>query len=70
MHSKRRYKICTRVRSSLGNLSLFEITRVQYIIIYFHKHFRRILIYYESENFSDSSLHHIFESENCRFPFL
>ena len=28
------------------------------------------LSYYESENFSDSSLHHIFESENCRFPFL
>ena len=28
------------------------------------------LTYYESENFSDSSLHHISESENFRFPFL
>ena len=51
-------------------LSLFEITRAKYIIIYFHENFRCILSYYESENFSDSSLHHIFESENCRFPFL
>ena len=24
---------------------------------------------YESENFSDSSLHHILESENFRLPF-
>ena len=27
------------------------------------------LTYYESVNCSDSSLHHIFESENFRFPF-
>ena len=26
-------------------------------------------MYYDVENFSDSSLHHIFESENFRFPF-
>ena len=26
-------------------------------------------MYYERENFSDSSLHHILESENVRFPF-
>ena len=25
---------------------------------------------YESENFTDSSLHHIFESKNFRFPFF
>ena len=27
-------------------------------------------MYYESENFSDSSLQHIFEYKNFRFPFL
>ena len=27
------------------------------------------LTLYESENFCDSSLHHILESENFRFPF-
>ena len=25
---------------------------------------------YEEENFSDSSFHHIFESESFRFPFF
>ena len=28
------------------------------------------LTYYENENFSDSSLHYIFESENFRSPFF
>ena len=28
------------------------------------------LMHYEGENFSDSSFHHIFESENLRFPFF
>ena len=28
------------------------------------------LMHYEGENFSDSSFHHIFESENFRFPFF
>ena len=27
------------------------------------------MTYYESESFYNSSLHHIFESENFRFPF-
>ena len=27
-------------------------------------------MHYEGENFSDSSFHHIFESENFRFPFF
>ena len=26
-------------------------------------------MYHESDNFSDPSLHHSFESENFRFPF-
>ena len=30
----------------------------------------RNLTYYESENFSDSPLHHIFESESFRYSFL
>ena len=52
------------VRSSQGNLSLFAITRY-----YFSENLRCNLTFYESENFSDSSLHHILESENYRFPF-
>ena len=31
---------------------------------------RATLTYYENEIFSDSSLHHILESENFRFPFF
>ena len=31
---------------------------------YFPENFRLNLMYYESETFSNSSLHHIFESEN------
>ena len=56
------------VRSSWGNLSLFEITRAfnQY---YYPENFRCNLRYHESENFADSSLHHIFESENFSFLF-
>ena len=36
---------------------------------YFPEKFRCNLTFNESENFSDSSLHHILESENFRFPF-
>ena len=45
---------------------LFEITRAS---VFFPENFRCNLAFYESENFSDSSLHHILESENFRFPF-
>ena len=65
MHSKRRYKIVS-IRSSKGNLSLFETTRASY---YFPENFRCNFRFYESENFSDSFLNRIFESENVRFPF-
>ena len=44
-------------------------TKLQGIQYYFAENFRCNLTYYESENFSDSSLHHIFESENFRFSF-
>ena len=37
---------------------------------YFHENFRCNLTYYEGENFSNSSFHHIFESEIFRFPFF
>ena len=37
--------------------------------IIFPKNFSCNLKFYESENFPDSSLHHIFGSENLRFPF-
>ena len=66
MHSKRRYKscICSVV---LGQLESFRNhLGPQY---YFPENFRCNFRFYESENFSDSSLHRIFESENFRFPF-
>ena len=47
-------------------LDLLDIQGLRY---YFPENFRCNLTYYESENFSDSSLHHIFESENFRFSF-
>ena len=51
---------------SQRNLSFFEFSRLQY---YFLESFRCNLTFYKSEDFSDSSLVLIFESENCRFPF-
>ena len=52
------------VRSSQGNLRSFRNYKGFGIIFP-----RCNLTFYESENFSDSSLHHILESENYRFPF-
>ena len=40
------------------------------ILRYFPENFRCKLMHCESENFSGSSLHHIFESKNFRFPML
>ena len=62
MHSKRRYKICT-CSVILGVLASFRNDKG------FPENFRCNLTYFESENFSDSPLLHIFESENFRFPF-
>ena len=55
------------VQSSQGNLSLSKLQGLQY---YFPENFRCNLKYYEMEKFSDSSLHHIFESENFGLPFF
>ena len=67
MHSKERYKICAYL-VILGELESFRNYKGFSIILL--KILDAIIItYYESENFSDSSLHHIFESENVRFPF-
>ena len=66
MHSKRRYKscICSVV---LGQLESFRNhLGPQY---YFPENFRCNFRFYESEYFSNSCLHRIFESENFRFPF-
>ena len=65
MLSKRRYKIfiCWVIlgkRKSFRNYKGFS---------YFPENFRCNLTFYESENFSDSSLRHILEPENFRFPF-
>ena len=64
---KRRYKICI-CSVILGDLESFQYSKGFSII------FPKILdvnylTYYESEKCSDSSPHHIFESENFRFPF-
>ena len=61
MHSKRRYKIC------ICSVILGEL--LQGLQYYFPANFRCNSAHYEKENFFDSSLHHIFESENFRFPF-
>ena len=67
MHSKRRYKICI-CSVILGELESFRNYKGFSIILL--KILDAIIItYYESENFSDSSLHHILESENFSFPF-
>ena len=44
----------------LGELESSKLQGLQY---YFPENFRCNLTYYEGENFSDSSLYHIFESE-------
>ena len=60
MHSRRPYKIfiCSVI---LGEMKL------QGLQYYVSEKFRCNVKFYESENFSDSSLHHILESENFRF---
>ena len=69
MHpNKRRYKICI-CSVILGDFESFQYSKCFCII------FPKILdvnylTYYDSEKFSDSSPHHIFESENFRFLFL
>ena len=45
-------------------------SKLQGLQYYFPEKFRCNLTYYESEKFSDSFLHHIFESKNFRIRFL
>ena len=70
MYSQRRYTICAS-SVIIGELAYESFRNYkdsnQY---YFAENFRCSLAYYESENISDSSLHHIFESKNFKFPFL
>ena len=63
IHSERRYKIC----SCLVSLGDFESSKLQRLQYHFHENFRCNFSFYERENFSDSYLNHIFESENFRF---
>ena len=67
VHSKRGYKICNC--SVILNKGTWVFSKLQGLQYYFPENFRCNLTFYESENFSDSSLHHILESENFRFPF-
>ena len=52
-------KLCLWRRSLCSNLGGIDPEKL----------FRATLTSNESENFCDSSLHHILESENFRFPF-
>ena len=62
IHSERCYKICICL-VSLGDFESFRNYKGFSII------FMKIFFsFYERENFSDSYLNHIFESENFRFP--
>ena len=61
----------------LENLHLFghprateDFSKLLGLQYYFPENFRCNLTFYESDNFSNSSLHRIFESENFRFPNL
>ena len=63
MNSKWRYKICI-CSVFLGKFESFRNYKFLET-----RDFRCNFKFYESENFSDSSLHCIFESENFRFPF-
>ena len=45
-------------------------SKLQGVQYYFLENFSRKWTFYESEKSSDSSLHHIFEFENFKFPFL
>ena len=69
MHSKRRYKIC--ICFSWSSYEELEAFRNQYkgFRCYIPENFRCNWTFYESENFSYSSLHHIFENENLRLSF-
>ena len=61
------WETCYQVTCSVLRLETFgNYLGPQY---YFPENFRCIFRSYESENFSDCSLHRIFESENFRFPF-
>ena len=65
--NKRRYKICI-CSVILGKLESFQYSK-GFCIIFSKILDVSYLNYYESEKFSDSSPHHIFESENFRFSF-
>jgi len=72
MHSKWCYKIiiCSVIpgeRKSFRNYKGFSIIFPKILGAIRSSWFN--LTFYESENFSDSSLHHILEPENFRFPF-
>ena len=69
MHpNKRHYKICI-CSVILGDFESFQYSK-DFCIIFPKILDVNYLTYYDSEKFSDSSPHHIFESENFRFLFL
>ena len=51
-------RICSVILGELAGV----FSKLQGLQSYFPENFRCNLTYYESENFSDCSLHHIFES--------
>ena len=69
MHSKRSYKICIPRSVILGNLECCRNYKDFSIQSYFPEKFRGNSTLHESENFSDSFLHHILQSKKFRFSF-
>ena len=64
-HSKRRCKICFCFRHPRG---AWRFSKLQGLLCSFSEN-RCNWAFYEIEIFCDSSVYHIFESENFRFPF-
>ena len=66
MHSKLRNQIrfCSVLLGEIESFRNYEGFSI------FPENFRCNLTWYEGENLSDSSFHHIFKSENFRFPFF
>ena len=52
------------------HLWLLVFSKLQGLQYYFSENFRSNITFYERENFSDSSLHYILESDNSRIPFF
>ena len=72
MHSMRCYKIVSCICSVMLHdpRGTWVFSKLQGLQYYFPENISSNLTYYQGENFSDSSFHHMFEPENFRFAFF